>query len=56
MLMNADAPIQFFITPDKVMIVNAYRDVTDVRMAKSPSVPRRPVADGMGQLGRPLGR
>jgi hypothetical protein len=35
MLMNADAPIQFFITRDKVMIVNPYRDVTDVRMAKA---------------------
>ncbi len=34
MLMNADAPIQFFVTRDKVMVVNAYRDVTDVRMAK----------------------
>jgi hypothetical protein len=33
MLMNADAPIQFFVTRDKVMILNAYRDVTDVRMA-----------------------
>jgi len=38
MLMNADAPIQFFVTRDKVMILNAYRDVTDVRMAaKHPS-------------------
>ena len=35
MMMNADAPIQFFIARDKVMIVNAYRDVTDVRMAKA---------------------
>lgn len=35
MLMNADAPIQFFVTPDKVLILNAYRDVTDVRMAKA---------------------
>jgi hypothetical protein len=34
MMMNADAPIQFFIAPGKVLIVNAYRDVTDVRMAK----------------------
>jgi len=38
MLMNADAPIQFFVTRGKVMILNAYRDVTDVRMAaKHPS-------------------
>jgi hypothetical protein len=38
MLMNADAPIQFFVTRDKVLILNAYRDVTDVRMAaKHPS-------------------
>jgi hypothetical protein len=38
MLMNADAPIQFFVTRDKVLIINAYRDVTDVRMAaKHPS-------------------
>jgi hypothetical protein len=38
MLMNADAPIQFFVTPGKVLVVNAYRDVTDVRMAaKHPS-------------------
>jgi hypothetical protein len=35
MMMNADAPIQFFMTPGKVMVVNAYRDVTDVRMAKT---------------------
>ena len=35
MMMNADAPIQFFIAPGKVMILNAYRDVTDVRMAKA---------------------
>ena len=28
------APIQFFITRDKVMIVNGYRDVTDVRMGE----------------------
>jgi hypothetical protein len=35
MMMNADAPIQFFIAPGKVLIVNAYRDVTDVRMAKA---------------------
>jgi hypothetical protein len=35
MMMNADAPIQFFVTRDKVLIVNAYRDVTDVRMAKA---------------------
>ncbi|MGZ5778647.1 MAG: hypothetical protein ACXWJC_09505 [Croceibacterium sp.] len=35
MMMNADAPIQFFIARGKVMIVNAYRDVTDVRMAKA---------------------
>jgi hypothetical protein len=34
MLMNADAPIQFFVTRDKVLILNGYRDVTDVRMAK----------------------
>jgi hypothetical protein len=34
MMMNADAPIQFFVTRDKVMIVNAYRDVSDVRIAK----------------------
>lgn len=38
MLMNADAPIQFFVTRDKVLILNSYRDVTDVRMAaKHPS-------------------
>jgi hypothetical protein len=34
MMMNADAPIQFFVTRDKVLVINAYRDVTDVRMAK----------------------
>ena len=34
MLMNADAPIQFFVTRDKVLVLNAYRDVIDVRMAK----------------------
>ena len=33
MMMNAAAPIQFFITSDKVLIINAYRDVTNVRMA-----------------------
>ena len=32
MIMNAAAPIQFFITPEKVMIINGYRDVTDVRI------------------------
>jgi hypothetical protein len=38
MLMNADAPIQFFVTRGKVLILNAYRDVTDVRMdPKHPS-------------------
>jgi hypothetical protein len=38
MLMNADAPIQFFVTRDKVLIINGYRDVTDVRMQpKHPS-------------------
>ena len=35
MMMNADAPIQFFMTPGKILVVNAYRDVTDVRMAKA---------------------
>jgi hypothetical protein len=35
MMMNADAPIQFFVTRGKVLIVNAYRDVTDVRMARA---------------------
>ena len=34
MLMNADAQIQFFVTRDKVLVLNAYRDVIDVRMAK----------------------
>ena len=38
MLMNADAPIQFFVTRGKVLVINAYRDVTDVRMdPKHPS-------------------
>ena len=32
LMMNAAAPIQFFITPDKVLIINGYRDVTDVRL------------------------
>lgn len=35
MLMNADAPIQFFVTRDKVLVINGYRDVTDARMAKA---------------------
>lgn len=34
MMMNAAAPIQFFITPEKVLIINGYRDLTDVRMAE----------------------
>ena len=34
MIMNAAAPIQFFITPEKVMIINGYRDVTDVRIGE----------------------
>ena len=38
MLMSAAAPIQFFITRDKVLVINAYRDVTDIRIApKHPS-------------------
>ncbi len=35
MMMNADAPIQFFISRGKVLVINAYRDVTDVRMARA---------------------
>ena len=42
MMMSAAAPIQFFVTPGKVMIVNAYRDVTDVRIA-----PKHPAADDL---------
>lgn len=33
MVMNAAAPIQFFITPEKVMVINGYRDVSDIRIA-----------------------
>lgn len=34
MMMNAAPPIQFFITPEKVLIINGYRDVTDVRIGE----------------------
>lgn len=38
MLMNAEAPIQFFVTPKKVLVINGYRDVMDVRIGeKHPS-------------------
>ena len=42
MLMNAAAPIQFFVTRDKVLVINAYRDVTDIRIA-----PRHPADDDL---------
>ena len=42
MIMSAAAPIQFFMTRDKVIVINAYRDVTDIRIA-----PKHPVADDL---------
>jgi hypothetical protein len=31
MMMNAAAPLQFLITPEEVLIINAYRDVRHIR-------------------------
>lgn len=39
MLMNAEAPIQFFITPKKVLVINGYRDLMDVKIDQEHPAP-----------------
>jgi len=36
MMMNAAAPLQFLITPEEVLMINAYRDVRHIRTDGSP--------------------